>query len=236
MMKSSEKALYVREMFSSISHRYDLLNRLLSLGRDRYWRSFAVSQLSSMDGGLYLDIATGTADVAMEIAKSGSINTRVIGVDFSEKMIELGIRKIKKCGFEDRIKLGFADAQALPFSDGFFDAAIVAFGIRNLSDFLTGIKEMRRVVKVGGKVVILEFTIPANHICRGVYYLYFRRLLPLIGGIISGKRYAYKYLPESVMEFPDQEGLKRMMEDVSLKDVRYYNLTFGIVAVHVGVR
>ncbi|MFV1951941.1 MAG: bifunctional demethylmenaquinone methyltransferase/2-methoxy-6-polyprenyl-1,4-benzoquinol methylase UbiE [Nitrospinota bacterium] len=236
MIKSSKKALYVREMFSSISHRYDLLNKLLSLGRDRYWRSFAVSQLSSMAGGLYLDIATGTADVAMEIAKRGAVNTGIVGVDFNEKMLEIGRRKIKKSGFEDRIKLNFADAQTLPFRDEFFDAAIVAFGIRNLSDPMTGIKEMRRVVKEKGKVVILEFTTPGNSISREIYYLYFRRLLPLIGGIISGKRHAYQYLSESVIEFPDQEGLKRMMEDAGLHDVRYYNLTFGIVAVHVGVK
>jgi demethylmenaquinone methyltransferase/2-methoxy-6-polyprenyl-1,4-benzoquinol methylase len=189
-----------------------------------------------MIGGVYLDVATGTADVALEIAKRGSINTRVIGVDFSEKMVGLGRKKIKRDGFEDRIGLSLADAQDLPFRNRFFDGVIVAFGIRNLSDPLIGIKEMRRVVKGGGRVVILEFTIPTNPIFRGIYYLYFKRVLPLIGGIISGKRYAYHYLPTSVMEFLDQGGLKGMMEDAGLNNVRYHNLTFGIVAVYVGVR
>ena len=229
----------IQNMFSSIAHRYDLLNRLLSIGRDRYWRRFAVSLLPPMGNlakGLFLDVATGTADVAIEILRRYPDGVKIVGVDFSHRMLELARGKVARMGYQDRIDLQLGDAMSLPFEDRSFDGAIIAFGIRNLPDYRAGISEMSRVVREGGRVVILEFTNPTNRWIRGMYYLYFKNILPIIGEMISGKKGAYRYLPMSVLDFPDPHTLMDMMQEAGLKDVRYYTLTFGIVTVHVGVK
>lgn len=231
-----DKDIFVREMFSKIAHRYDLLNKLLSLRRDVYWRRFAVGELLKADGGFFLDVATGTGDCAIEILRQGGEKKRIIGIDFTPEMIYAGRKKVEREGLSGCITLLETNAMGLPFDDNYFDGVISAFGVRNFSDIRKGISEMRRVIKENGKVVILEFTNPSNKIFKKIYHLYFKRILPFIGGIISGKRYAYQYLPDSVMEFPDQKEFKRIMEEEGLRDVRYYNLTFGIVAVHVGVK
>ncbi len=243
-----DKDIFVKEMFSKIAHRYDLLNKLLSMRMDVYWRRFAVGELlkpvvtlnevkGNLSGGVFfLDVATGTGDCAIEILRQGGEKKRVIGIDFTPEMIYAGRKKIESEGLSDSITLLETNAMDLPFDDNYFDGAISAFGVRNFSDINKGIREMRRVIKENGKVVILEFTNPSNKIFKKIYHLYFKRILPLIGGIISGRRYAYQYLPDSVMEFPDQKEFKKIMEEEGLKDVRYYNLTFGIVAVHVGVK
>jgi demethylmenaquinone methyltransferase/2-methoxy-6-polyprenyl-1,4-benzoquinol methylase len=189
-----------------------------------------------MDKAIFLDVATGTGDVAIEIVKSHLPDVRVIGVDFSDKMLELGREKVRKAGYQNRIKLQFGDVNSLPFDDEIFDAAIMAFGIRNVQDYKQGIKEMVRVVKDGGKVVILEFTSVQNRFFRRSYHIYITKILPIIGEIISGKKGAYRYLPESVLEFLTPEELKKTMEEAGLREVKYYNLTFGITAVHVGVK
>ncbi len=239
-----DKDIFVREMFSRIAPRYDLLNKLLSLRRDVYWRRFAVRELLKIGGdsfaplttGFFLDVATGTGDCAIEIVRQGGEKKRVIGVDFTPEMIYAGRKKVKMEGLSDCITLLETNAMGLPFDDNYFDGAISAFGVRNFSDISKGIREMRRVIKENGKVVILEFTNPSNIIFKKIYHLYFKKVLPFIGGIISGKRYAYQYLPDSVMEFPDKKEFKKIMEEEGLRDVRYFNLTFGIVAVHVGVK
>lgn len=239
-----DKDIFVREMFSRIAPRYDLLNKLLSLRRDVYWRRFAVRELLKSSGdsfaplttGFFLDVATGTGDCAIEILRQGGEKKRVIGVDFTPEMIYAGRKKIEMEGLSDCITLLPTNAMGLPFDNNYFDGVISAFGVRNFSDISKGIREMRRVIKENGKVVILEFTNPSNKIFRKIYHLYFKRILPFIGGIISGKRYAYQYLPDSVMEFPDKKEFKKIIEEEGLRDVRYYNLTFGIVAVHVGVK
>jgi len=252
MAVHKNKDFFVREMFSNIAHRYDLLNRLLSMRRDIYWRKFAVRELlkpvvskANLTGGdsfvplttgFYLDVATGTGDCAIEILRQGGEKKKVIGVDFTPEMIYAGRKKVEREGLSGCITLLETNAMGLPFDDNYFDGAMSAFGVRNFSDIKKGIREMRRVVKEKGKVVILEFTNPSNKIFKKIYHLYFKRVLPFIGGIISGRRYAYQYLPDSVMEFPDQKELKKIMEKEGLKDVRYFNLTFGIVAVHVGVK
>jgi len=233
--KSSKDPAKIRTMFSSIAPRYDLLNRVLSLGFDSYWRAFAVNQLPKADNANYLDVATGTCDVALEIVKKYP-NAKVVGVDFSEGMLELGKEKVKKAGLQDRIEVRFADVTALPFDDNTFDASIIAFGIRNVQDYKKGIKELRRVLKSGGKVVILEFTSIQNRFFRMPYRFYITKILPLIGEIISGKKGAYKYLPASMLEFPGPEEFKRVIEETGLQDVTYYKLTFGIAAVHVGTK
>jgi len=233
--KASKDPAKIRTMFSSIAPRYDLLNRVLSLGLDSYWRAFAVNQLPVAENANYLDVATGTCDVALEIVKTYP-NAKVVGVDFSEGMLELGKEKVKKAGLQDRIEVRFADVTALPFDDNTFDASIIAFGIRNVQDYKKGIKELGRVLKSGGKVVILEFTSIQNRFFRVPYRFYITKILQSIGEIISGKKGAYKYLPASMLEFPGPEEFKKVIEETGLKDVRYYKLTFGIAAVHVGTK
>ncbi|MBI5750384.1 MAG: bifunctional demethylmenaquinone methyltransferase/2-methoxy-6-polyprenyl-1,4-benzoquinol methylase UbiE [Nitrospinae bacterium] len=236
MPVQENKDTFVKQMFSSIAHRYDLLNKLLSLRRDVYWRRFAVKELLKGEGNLFLDVATGTGDCAIEILRQGGEKKRVIGVDFTPEMIYAGRKKVEREGLSDYITLLETNAMGLPFDDNYFDGAISAFGVRNFSDISKGIREMRRVIKDNGKVVILEFTNPSNKIFKKIYHLYFKRILPFIGGIISGRRYAYQYLPDSVMEFPGQKEFKKIMEEEGLNDVKYFNLTFGIVAVHVGMK
>lgn len=236
MNKSAKDPAKIQSMFSMIAPRYDLLNRLLSLGIDGYWRRFAVSRLPQGKKARILDVATGTCDVALEIVKRFPPDTKVVGVDFSEGMLELAREKIKKKGYQDRVDIRFADVTSLPFEDETFDASIIAFGIRNVRDYKKGISEMGRVVKRGGKVVILEFTSIQNRFFRAPYRFYITKVLPLIGELISGKKGAYKYLPSSMIEFPEPEEFKKTIEETGLRDVRYYKLTFGIAAVHEGTK
>lgn len=235
MSELAKNPLKIQSMFSAIAPRYDLLNKLLSLGRDRYWRRFAVNQLPIIKEGLFLDAATGTGDVALEIIKQRP-DARVIGVDFSDKMIELGKEKILETGNQDKIELRLGDITSLPFEDKTFNGAIIAFGIRNLPDYKKGIHEMARVVKDGGKIAILEFTNIQSPIFKLPYQLYLTKVLPLIGEIISGRKGAYRYLSESVLDFPGPEKLTKVMQEAGLKEVKYHLLTFGIVAVYVGIK
>lgn len=233
MGNSAKEPVKIQNMFSSIAHRYDLLNRVLSLGSDRYWRRFAVGRLPSVRAPQFLDVATGTCDVALEIVRRIP-DARVSGVDFSEGMIEIGREKVRKKGMAERIDLQFGDAMKLSFDDNRFDGSIIAFGIRNLENYKQGISEMGRVVKSGGRVVILEFTTSQSSFFRPVYRFYITKFLPFVGEIISGKKGAYTYLPDSMLNFPAPEELKAIMEETGLLDVTYHKLTFGIVAVHVG--
>ncbi|MBI4641077.1 MAG: bifunctional demethylmenaquinone methyltransferase/2-methoxy-6-polyprenyl-1,4-benzoquinol methylase UbiE [Candidatus Tectomicrobia bacterium] len=232
----TENDRQIRQMFSSIAPWYDFLNRLLSFGRDRCWRRFAVSQVSKVGLKRVLDVATGTADMALEICQQYPEGVDVVGIDSSDRMLEIATGKIRQKQLEFRIRLLFGDGQALPFKENQFDAVIIAFGLRNFSNREAGLQEMARVVKGGGKVVILEFTRPAHPLFQRLYYFYFRKVLPQIGGLISGNRSAYQYLPDSVLHFPDEKGLTRMMEKSGLTEVGYSHLTIGIVAVHVGVK
>jgi demethylmenaquinone methyltransferase/2-methoxy-6-polyprenyl-1,4-benzoquinol methylase len=236
MDKSAKDPAKIQAMFSTIAHRYDILNTVLSLGIDRYWRKFAVNQLPKVSNPLFLDVATGTCDVAMEIIKRHSPGTRVVGVDFSEGMLYLGREKVKKAGCQDIIDVRFADVNDLPFDDNTFDASIIAFGIRNVQNYKKGISEMGRVVKSGGKVVILEFTSVQNRFFSPLYQFYIARVLPFVGEVVSGKKGAYKYLPDSMLNFPTPDVLKKTMEDTGLHDVKFHNLTFGITAVHTGTK
>ncbi len=236
MDKSAKDPKKIAAMFSSIAGRYDLLNRLLSLGRDRYWRRFAVSQLPEISSGVILDVATGTGDVAIEIAERYPDDVRITGVDLSDKMIELGIEKVRKAGLQERIKLSLGNVNFLDFKDNTFDAAIIAFGIRNVEDYKKGIGEMTRVVKENGKVVILEFTSLQRPFFKYIYRLYISKILPLIGELISGGKGAYKYLPASMLAFPPPEELKKTMEAAGLREVKYHTLTFGITTVHTGIK
>ena len=235
MTKLTAKGRGIRDMFDKIAPRYDLLNRLLSLGIDRRWRRFAVRQLAVPKDGMVLDIATGTGDVALEIARQTETSVKIVGSDFTQGMLVLGRNKIADSAYRDRIVLVNAPCEAMPHPDGIFDGITIAFGIRNVVDRQQGLREMARVLKPGGRAAILEFATPRNRFFRAVYYFYFLRVLPWLGGLLS-QRSAYQYLPDSVLEFPDRETFKGMMEQAGFVDVRIHDLTGGIAAVHVGTR
>jgi len=223
----------VRRMFASIVGRYDLLNRLLSLRRDVYWRRFAVALGQIPRGGDVLDLCAGTGDVALEIVRQGS-GARVIAVDNCEPMLIRGLHKAKRANAADQIRFAVAPAEELPFADATFDRAFVAFGVRNIADRRRGLREMARVLKPDGRAIILEFSTPSSPLFGPLYRFYSHRILPWIGGLLSGNRAAYEYLPASVDGFPSPEGLQALMEDAGFIDVSVVHLTFRIVTVHQG--
>lgn len=223
----------VRRMFASIVGRYDLLNRLLSLRRDVYWRRVAVALGQIPRGGDVLDLCAGTGDVALEIVRQGS-GARVIAVDNCEPMLIRGLHKAKRANAADQIRFAVAPAEELPFADATFDRAFVAFGVRNIADRRRGLREMARVLKPDGRAIILEFSTPSSPLFGPLYRFYSHRILPRIGGLLSGNRAAYEYLPASVDGFPSPEGLQVLMEDAGFIDVSVVHLTFRIVTVHQG--
>jgi demethylmenaquinone methyltransferase/2-methoxy-6-polyprenyl-1,4-benzoquinol methylase len=220
-------------MFDSIAPRYDFLNRVLSFGIDRKWRRFAVKQIKCTTDGRILDVATGTGDVALEIAIRTPASVSIVGIDFSKEMVELGKEKIRNSPYAQRITMEVAPCEAIPLPDESFDSVTIAFGIRNVVDRLQGLKEMQRVLKPGGRVVILEFSTPCSKLFKALYYFYFTRVLPVIGGFFS-KFSAYKYLPDSVLEFPSREEFKDLMAKAGFSNLSHYDLTGGIATVYVG--
>lgn len=235
MSKLTEKGRGIREMFDAIAPRYDLLNRVLSLGIDRRWRRFMVEQLQIPAGGRVLDMATGTGDVALEIAARTPSSVTVVGEDFTQGMLVLGRAKIDDSPYAGRILLVNAPCESVPHPSAVFDGVTIAFGIRNVVDRPAGLREMCRVLKPGGRVVILEPSTPSIPLLRGIYSFYFRQVLPRIGGLIS-RRSAYQYLHDSVQNFPDRETFKKMMTEAGFVQVRHHDLTGGIASVFVGVR
>lgn len=233
MFQLSDKGRGVRQMFDDIAHRYDLLNRLLSFGIDRRWRRFAVSQLSIPAGGRVLDIATGTCDVALEVAGQTDPSVKIVGEDFTQGMLVQGQQKLNNSPHGERIMLVNAPCEEIPHPDASFDGITIAFGIRNVVDRQAGLCEMFRVLKPGGRAVILEFSNPRSQVFRRLYYFYFQKVLPAIGGLIS-KRSAYQYLPDSVLEFPSQEEFSQMMGTAGFQRLQACDLTFGIATVYVG--
>lgn len=223
----------IRRMFASIVHRYDLLNRLLSLRRDVYWRRVAVTLGQIPPGGRLLDLCAGTADVALEIIRQVS-GARVVAVDNCEPMLTRGVQKARRAGVADQVRFVAAAAEFLPFAGETFDGAFVAFGIRNIADRRQGLAEMARVLQPGGRAIILEFSTPSSPLFRSLYGFYSYRILPRIGGLLSGNRAAYEYLPASVDGFPSPEGLQTLMEEAGFSDVSYLPLTFGVVTIHQG--
>ena len=232
-VEMAEQRVAVERMFSAIAPRYDFLNRLLSAGRDRVWRREAIRATRLPTDGRLLDVCTGTADMALETARQFPTAT-IAGVDFSGPMIDRGRQKVAGARLASRVVLSVAPAEALPFPDGTFDAVTVAFGLRNVPDRCLALAEMHRVLKPGGRAVVLEFTTPPGRLFRRLYLWYFHRVLPVIGGLISGHRSAYAYLPASVGEFPPPKELAAWMEQAGFRDVSYRLLTGGIVAIHVG--
>jgi len=230
------KAKSVEAMFSSIAHRYDFLNHLLSLGFDMTWRKKATACFSDLSGKKILDVACGTGDLAITIAKAGDETTKIIAGDFSRKMIEIGKVKIKRAGLDGRVTMEFSDALNLNYRGNSFDGVTCAFGVRNFADLQKGLTEMTRVLKPGGRMVILEFTQPSNPAFGALYKFYFTRMLPAIGGLLSGNRRAYRYLPDTVYRFPSPDRLSAMLKKLGLDRVEFNPLTFGVCGIHTGIK
>lgn len=231
----TKKGEHIQRMFGSIARVYDLLNTVLSFNFDKSWRRFAVKVSDVTPDAKILDVCTGTGDLAIAYSRVLSKEGKVIGSDFCHEMLRLANHKLMKKKYSDKTEVIEADTLHLPFQDNYFHVSAVAFGIRNVSDLRSGITEMMRITRPGGRVVILEFSQPTNPTFKAVYYFYFKKILPFIGRLISRSKYnAYAYLPSSVLNFPDRYGLKTVMESCGLEDVKIYSRTLGIVTVHVG--
>jgi demethylmenaquinone methyltransferase/2-methoxy-6-polyprenyl-1,4-benzoquinol methylase len=227
----------IRGMFGHIAPRYDFLNHLLSLNVDRYWRRRTTRLVPPTGDGPILDLCTGTGDLALAYDRAARGRVPIVGADFCHPMLERARHKTARAGADGRIRYVEADAQHLPFPDASFQIAAVAFGLRNVTDTDRGIAEMVRVIQPGGRVAILEFSQPRGPLFGPLYRFYFRRILPLVGQLISrSKESAYTYLPASVMEFPDGEALAQRLRRHELVDVRWYPLTFGIATLYVGTK
>ena len=241
---------FVRSMFNNIAPTYDKLNHILSLNIDKIWRKKAVkrivknlknseseklknnSQVLRFSDSQVLDVACGTADSTIALAKAGV--PRVVGVDISEGMLKVGEKKIEELNLNSVISLKVEDCENLSFNDNTFDAAFIAFGIRNFEDKKKGLKELHRVLKPNGHLLILELSVPQNKILLSLYKLYFLHILPFIGKKISGDNKAYTYLPQSVMNFPKPKDFLQTMEECGFKDVRQKALTFGLCRMYEG--
>ncbi len=232
--EGADRERQVRRIFSEIAPRYDLLNHVLSMNIDRRWRRRAVDRLGweRRPEGTYLDACAGTYDLSLELARRGGFQGRVVASDFARPMLVAGRGKLDGADVEPVC----GDALRLPFPDAAFDGATVGFGVRNLADLDRGLGELARVLKPGARLVILEFTVPPNPVMRALYMLYFTRLLPVVGRVVSGHPWAYTYLPASVKAFPTPDALARKMEAAGFREASYRLLTGGIAALHVAVR
>jgi demethylmenaquinone methyltransferase/2-methoxy-6-polyprenyl-1,4-benzoquinol methylase len=225
----------VRSMFGEIAPRYDLLNHLLSMNVDRYWRWRTVRRLNPQPGEPILDLCTGTGDLALAFYRYTRGQCSIVAADFCRPMLEVGRRKQHRAGINGQLSFVEADAQYLPFDDNRFQIVSVAFGLRNVADTDRGLREMTRVCRPGGKVAVLEFSMPTRQPIKAAYGWYFRNVLPRIGQLVSGNRHeAYSYLPESVGEFPMGEALAERMRSAGLATVNFYPLTLGVATLYVG--
>lgn len=221
-------------MFDSISGNYDFLNHFLSLGIDIRWRKKAVKLLADGKPKLILDVATGTGDFAVETLKLNP--DQVIGVDISAGMLEVGRKKMKDRGYDHKIDLRLGDSENLPFEENKFDAVIVAFGVRNFENLEKGLAEMLRVLKPGGRMVVLEFSKPRMFPFKQLYNFYFNFILPKIGRLISRDPAAYTYLPESVQAFPDGEEFTKILDRLGFNQTSCKSLTFGVSSLYTGIK
>jgi demethylmenaquinone methyltransferase/2-methoxy-6-polyprenyl-1,4-benzoquinol methylase len=226
-------------MFGQIAPWYDFLNHLLSLNIDKQWRDRTARLVPPGPAALgpILDLCTGTGDLALTYDRDAHGSVPIIGADFSHEMLLRAVKKVEAVGASDRVKFVEADAQALPFPDNTFQLVTIAFGLRNVSDTDKGLREMVRVIRPGGRVAILEFSKPRNAILGRLYGWYFRYVLPMVGQLISrSAESAYRYLPASVLNFPDYDALAARMRAAGLEEVKYQPFTFGVATLYVGVK
>ena len=225
----------VRQMFAEIAPRYDLMNHLLSLNIDRWWRRIVVRRVPPRGEGPILDVCTGTGDLALAYARASDGQIPIVAADFCPEMLEIGERKFAQSKLSGDLTFVEADTQALPFDDNHFQIVCVAFGLRNVADTDQGLREMARVCTPGGRVAVLEFSLPRWQPFRGIYGFYFRNVLPRIGQWFArNKSDAYNYLPESVQQFPEGQALAARMEAAGLQNVTFQPLTFGVATLYVG--
>ncbi len=225
----------IAAMFDRISPKYDALNHILSLNIDKVWRRKTAKAVAKYHPKTILDLATGTADLAILLAKHNP-QAHIIGMDISEKMLEIGKEKVAKKGLANQIELCIGDAAALPFDDNTFDAVTVAFGVRNFEDLNKGLSEIHRVLKPGGQAVILEFSMPEKFPIKQLYRCYFKRFLPLIGKIVSKDKSAYSYLPQSVESFPKPLDFQQILTEKGLKQGSIKRLSFGIAMLYTAFK
>lgn len=229
-----DKALYVREMFAAIAPRYDRANRLLTAGVDEAWRRRAVAELAAPRGGTVVDLCCGTGDLVFHLLRSDP-QLHVTGIDFTAPMLDGARARAVREDRAARATFVEGDVTRLPFADASFDGATMGFSMRNVVDIAATLKEARRVVKPGGRFVNLDVTKPPNPLVRGLFGLYFYGLVPLVGGLVGGSRTAYRYLPNSLTNFPDADGLAERFRGAGFRDVRSIRLGAGAIAIHVGV-
>jgi demethylmenaquinone methyltransferase/2-methoxy-6-polyprenyl-1,4-benzoquinol methylase len=234
-MTTSQQVGIVRELFSTIHGRYDFLNHFFSLGRDLAWRRFTVKKMRFFQANHFLDVATGTADLAIEAARKNP-HIQVTGLDFVGEMMAVGQRKINRHRLSDSVRLIRGDALSLPFSDGGFDVAGIAFGIRNIPKYLDALKEMTRVVVPSGQVMILEMHFPENRFLRQIYSLYLEKILPRTAHLFSRNPSAYYYLADSIVHFPSPRAFAELMREAGLVRIEQYPLTMGIAHLHIGMK
>ena len=231
----NEKRIAVESMFDSIAWRYDFLNHFLSFGTDRLWRKKAIRIIGkTITPSHILDVATGTGDLAVAAMKLNP--SKITGIDISENMLAIGREKIERKGLSGKIGLMKGDSENILFPDSHFDVVMVAFGVRNFSDPLAGLKEMQRVLRPGGLVMVLEFSKPSSFPFRQIYNFYFLNILPLFGRIFSKDKSAYSYLPESVMKFPDNERFLALLSEAGFTNAVQKKLSGGIASIYTGIK
>ena len=231
------KKQQVSKMFDNIAGNYDFLNHFLSLNMDKTWRRKMIAELNTVNPKNVLDVATGTADVAINTIKQLNINDLTIkGVDISAEMLNIGRKKIEKEGLSERIELTLGDSEQLPYEGNKFDAVTVAFGVRNFENLEQGLQEMHRVLRGGGKLVVLEFSKPTIFPFRQLYNFYFKYILPSIGKLTSKDNRAYTYLYESVQAFPDGDKFLTVLNKIGFKDIQCKPLTLGICSIYIGYK
>ncbi|MEX1082443.1 MAG: bifunctional demethylmenaquinone methyltransferase/2-methoxy-6-polyprenyl-1,4-benzoquinol methylase UbiE [Halofilum sp. (in: g-proteobacteria)] len=232
----AEKSARVGAVFDSVADQYDLMNDLMSAGMHRYWKRFALARAGVRPGQRVLDLATGSGDLAQGMARALRERGLLVASDINGRMLERGRDRLIDAGVGTRIEYVQADAQALPFADRLFDCVSIGFGLRNVTDQARALAEMTRVLRPGGRVVVLEFSRPAGEWFRRVYDTYSFSVLPRLGDWVAGDADSYRYLAESIRMHPDQPTLARMMREAGLTHCSWNNLTNGVVAVHTGFR
>lgn len=231
----ASKKEQVKQIFNAIAPKYDFLNHLLSFGIDRTWRKKAIMQLKENNSYNILDVATGTADMAILAAKTLN-DCKIIGIDISDDMIYIGKNKIAKARVDTKVQLQIADSENLPFQDASFEAVMSAFGVRNFENLEKGLTEIYRVLKPNGKMIILEFSKPQNIVFKYLYTFYFKWILPRIGKLISKNKFAYHYLPTSVNAFPYGQQFIDIISNIGFTNCKTISLTFGIATIYIGYK
>lgn len=232
----ASKAEFVHSVFESIARDYDRMNAIISMGRHRSWRKYTMKQMNVQPGQTAIDVCCGTCDWTIDLGKSVGPYGEVVGLDFSQNMLDIGAVKVERAEQTDRTKLIHGDAMAIPFEDNTFDYATIGFALRNVPDYRHVLSEMRRVVKPGGKVVSLEVSKPLWKPYRKLFYFYFFNILPLFGKILVDKYEQYSWLPASLVDFPDSRQLARIFEETGLHDVETHLFTGGVAALHIGTK